>query len=120
MDIAALATDYDGTIAWHGAVEPSTCRALQRFKDAGGKSLLVTGRELSDLLKAFGEPNLFDRVIAENGALLYDPATRATRVLAPPPSERFVDALRQAGVHLCQSDILLSPLRKPMVALWLR
>jgi hydroxymethylpyrimidine pyrophosphatase-like HAD family hydrolase len=99
MNIRALATDYDGTIAWHGVVEPSTCRALQQFKDSGRKLLLVTGREIPDLLSVFSEPTLFDLIVAENGALLYHPDTRKTRVLASEPPAQFVDALREDGVH---------------------
>ena len=99
MNVRALATDYDGTIAWHGTVEPCTCRALQQFKDSGRKLLLVTGRELPDLFSVFTEPDLFDLIVAENGALLYDPATKETRILAPTPSTLFVEHLRQAGVH---------------------
>ena len=53
MNVRALATDYDGTIAWHGTVEPCTCRALQQFKDSGRELLLVTGRELPDLFSVF-------------------------------------------------------------------
>src|SRR5882724_9773491 len=99
MNMRALATDYDGTIAWHGTVEPSTCRALQRFKDSGRKLLLVTGREIPELLGIFTEPILFDVIVAENGALLYYPDTKQTRALAPLPSREFVDELRAAGVH---------------------
>ena len=99
MNIRALATDYDGTIAWHGAVEPSTCRAFQEFKDSGRKLLLVTGREMHDLLSVFGEPQLFDIIVAENGGVLYHPATKASRILAPRSSPQFVDQLRHAGVH---------------------
>jgi HAD superfamily hydrolase (TIGR01484 family) len=99
MNVRALATDYDGTIAWHGAVERSTSCALQQFKDSGRKVLLVTGREIPDLLSVFSEPGLFDLIVAENGALLYHPNTKETRALAPLPSEVFVDHLRQAGVH---------------------
>jgi hypothetical protein len=46
---------------------------------------MVTGRELDDLFATFAHVDLFDRVVAENGALLYDPATRASRLLSPPP-----------------------------------
>src|ERR1041385_308629 len=99
MNVRALATDYDGTLAWHGAVEPSTLRALEQFKESGRKLLLVTGREISDLFKVFAEPNLFDLIVAENGAVIYRPATKETKPLAPPPSRVFVDQLREAGVH---------------------
>ena len=34
---------------------------------------MVTGRELDELLDVCPEVELFDLVVAENGALLYDP-----------------------------------------------
>ena len=94
----ALATDYDGTIAHHGLVDTATCEALERFKRTGRRLILVTGRVLPDLKRVFPNTKLFDRVVAENGALLYDPATAAERVLAPAPSPLFVETLRQRHV----------------------
>jgi hydroxymethylpyrimidine pyrophosphatase-like HAD family hydrolase len=38
-------------------------------------------------------------VIAENGAVLYRPGTRDYRVLASPPSEKFIELLKRRGVH---------------------
>ncbi|EEF57130.1 HAD family hydrolase [Pedosphaera parvula] len=99
MRFLALATDFDGTIAWHGNVADPTIAALQRLKDSGRKIILVTGRELPDLLKVFPTLNIFDYVIAENGALLYHPARKQSRVLATPPPRQFVDLLRERGVH---------------------
>src|SRR5439155_10184033 len=37
---------------------------------------------------------LFDRIVAENGALLYPPETKDTKVLAEPPPEEFVRRMR--------------------------
>src|SRR5207248_1977094 len=39
--------------------------------------------------------DLFERVVAENGALLYDPATRTERILAPAACEQLYDALKR-------------------------
>jgi hydroxymethylpyrimidine pyrophosphatase-like HAD family hydrolase len=71
--LSALATDYDGTIAWNGAVSESTVLALERWKGAGRKLILVTGRELPELRRIFPELGLFDRIVAENGGLLACP-----------------------------------------------
>src|SRR5829696_7465795 len=49
MTIRTLATDYDGTIATHGTVDPDTLHALRRLRDGGGTLILVTGRELPQL-----------------------------------------------------------------------
>jgi hypothetical protein len=94
----ALATDYDGTMAQHGDVTETTHAALQRWKDAARKLILVTGRELPDLQKVFPFTKLFDCIVAENGALLYWPATARKQLLAEPPSAEFVHRLRAKGV----------------------
>ena len=98
MYFFALATDYDGTIAHHGVVDDATCEALQRFKKTGRKLILVTGRELPDLKKTFPQIGLCDLVVAENGALLYTPATDEERLIADPPPDAFVAALKARNV----------------------
>ena len=77
--IRALACDYDETLAFHGRVEASTVEALVRLRASGVKFILVTGRQLGDLLSVCMEIRLFDRVVAENGALIYRPSARETR-----------------------------------------
>jgi HAD superfamily hydrolase (TIGR01484 family) len=98
MRYFALATDYDGTLAWHGRVDAATLQGLERVRASGRRLILVTGRHLDDLLHVFPEAPLFDRVVAENGALLYDPATRAQTALAEPPPPEFVDELNRRAV----------------------
>ncbi|HEX8202253.1 MAG TPA: HAD hydrolase family protein, partial [Isosphaeraceae bacterium] len=46
----------------------------------------------------FPRIDLFDRVVAENGAVLYRPETREEKVLAEAPSPGFVAELRRRGV----------------------
>jgi hydroxymethylpyrimidine pyrophosphatase-like HAD family hydrolase len=98
MRFLALATDYDGTLATEGAVDDETVAALRRLSATGRKLLLVTGRQLNDLLRVFPDARIFDAVVAENGAVVYRPASKESRVLAPPPDSRFVEALRRRGV----------------------
>jgi hydroxymethylpyrimidine pyrophosphatase-like HAD family hydrolase len=85
MRYLALAVDYDGTIARQGKVAPATRDALRRAREAGRRLVLVTGRELDDLFSTFDGFAVFDRIVAENGALLFNPSTRTTETLAPPP-----------------------------------
>jgi hydroxymethylpyrimidine pyrophosphatase-like HAD family hydrolase len=99
MRYVALATDYDGTLAEDGRVSDATLQSLQRFRQSGRKLILITGRELNDLQSIFSNLNLFDRVVAENGALLYDPSTRETKLLAPPPKPALVEALTRRGIQ---------------------
>ncbi len=76
----------------------SSVEALMNFRESGRKLVLVTGRELPDLTRCFSRLDLFDRVVAENGALLYTPATRKEQTLAPGPPADFVESLRALGV----------------------
>ena len=98
MYVLALATDYDGTIAHHEVVDEATIDALRRFKATGRRLVLVTGRDLPDLRRVFPEIGLFDRVVAENGALLYDSKADAERVLASAPPQIFIERLKERGV----------------------
>lgn len=99
MRYLVLATDYDGTLATDGQVEPATIAALERLRASGRRLLLVTGRELEDLGRVFPRLDLFDRVVAENGAVLHDPHAGETRDLAEPADPRLVTALRERGVE---------------------
>jgi HAD superfamily hydrolase (TIGR01484 family) len=98
MRYLALATDYDGTLADGGKVAEPTWQAVQRLRDSGRKVVLVTGRELDDLLRICPPLDRFDRVVAENGGVLYRPQTRETVVLGPTPPKAFVARLRDRGI----------------------
>jgi HAD superfamily hydrolase (TIGR01484 family) len=95
MRFRVLAADYDGTLAHHGQTAPSTVTALRRLKDSGRKLVLVTGRQLDDLQGVFPELELFNRVVAENGAVLYHPSTQEVRTLAEAPPPAFAEELRR-------------------------
>jgi len=98
MRYFVLATDYDGTLAVDGRVNDETIAALERLRLSGRKLILVTGRELDDLQRVFPQIDLFDCVVAENGALLYSPATRQEKPLGSQPPEQFIQALRDRHV----------------------
>ena len=98
MHYVALATDYDGTVAHDGVVDEPTLVALERLRAANRRLILVTGRELPDLQRVMPRLDLFDLVVAENGALLCRPETREERPLAEPPPPRFIERLRELGV----------------------
>lgn len=98
MRYLALCCDYDGTIAHHGRVDELTLAALERLRESGRKLVLVTGRELDDLQTVFPRLDLFARIVAENGALLYRPETREEQPLDEAPPQSFVDMLIERGV----------------------
>jgi hydroxymethylpyrimidine pyrophosphatase-like HAD family hydrolase len=99
MQYRALATDYDGTLALKGHVDEPTVAALRNFISTGRKLVLVTGRVLPELFSIFPQVGLFERIVAENGAVLYHPATREERPLAAPLPEAFIRRLTDAGVR---------------------
>ncbi|UZD92887.1 HAD-IIB family hydrolase [Pseudomonas corrugata] len=98
MHFLALAVDYDGTIAESGNVPEQVCTALATLRDSGRKLLLITGRELQALKHHFDRLDLFDLVVAENGALLYDPRTDTEELIADSASTELVQRLREKGV----------------------
>ena len=98
MRYLLLATDYDGTLASQGQVDDQTLAALQRVLASGRKLVLVTGRHLPDLKQVFPHLDLFHRVIAENGALLYRPDSRQEKLLAEPPPENFLARLQELKI----------------------
>lgn len=97
MPYRLLACDYDGTLAHQGRVDSPTLAALERLRASGRSLALVTGRQLEDLQWVFPHLDLFDRVVAENGALLYRP-DRTERILGEPPPPRLIEELGRRGV----------------------
>lgn len=108
MRYLALATDYDGTLAAGGRVSGATIAALERLKDSGRRLILVTGRQLDELLEVFPEVGLFDWVVAENGALLYEPGSKEEKSLGDPPPEEFLDALAERGVPTSSGRVIVA------------
>jgi HAD superfamily hydrolase (TIGR01484 family) len=93
-----LASDYDGTLAKDGVVDAATLAALERLRRSGRRAVLVTGREMEDLRRVFDRFDLFDCVVAENGALLLWPEDGREEMLAPAPPSRFVARLQERKV----------------------
>ncbi|HTU27189.1 MAG TPA: HAD family hydrolase [Pirellulales bacterium] len=99
MAYRCLATDYDGTLAESGRVSPATSTAIERLARGGFKTVMVTGRLLSDIHRVFPEVARFDRIVAENGAVVADPRSGQSRVISPPRPPELVGLLRERGIH---------------------
>jgi phosphoglycolate phosphatase (TIGR01487 family) len=119
MRFRAIASDYDGTLACDGRVDPQTIAGLQRLRESGRKLILVTGRELPSLRLVFSSLHLFDWVVAENGALIYDPVTLEERLLCPAASCELVAHLRQQGVPISVGKCIVATVRPHDVAVLL-
>jgi hydroxymethylpyrimidine pyrophosphatase-like HAD family hydrolase len=108
MRYEVLATDYDGTIARDGKVDDTTIAALRRAKAHGLRLVMVTGRELTDLFNTFDHPEIFERIVAENGAVLYDPATHSIKPISEPAPPALVEALERRSVPLSVGHSIVS------------
>ncbi len=98
MRYQVAAFDYDGTIAHHEKVSEAVVEALQQLKASRRKIILVTGREFDDLKRVFPQYNVFDRIVAENGALIYNPSTLEEKTLGEAPPQAFVNYLKEHDV----------------------
>jgi hypothetical protein len=104
-----LAVDYDGTLATDGRVDEATIAALQRLRESGRKLILVTGRIVDQLLEVFPQLGLCHLVVADNGALLYDPETdERVRLHEPPPKEFIVELARRGVPELEIGDVIVA------------
>ena len=94
----ALACDSNGTLASEDRLGPDALATLAKAREAGLRLILVTGRTFFELTRVCECLDLFDGVVAENGGVLYVPATAMIRALAPPPPPRFLAELDRRGV----------------------
>ena len=103
-----IACDYDGTLATDGRIAPETLAALGRVRHAGRRVVLITGRRFDDLLVVCPELDFFDWVVAENGAVLYEPRAKRVDDLAAPPPTAFLAALERAGVPFSAGRVIVA------------
>jgi HAD superfamily hydrolase (TIGR01484 family) len=98
MRYLALAVDYDGTAATENSLSSATAAAIERLHVSGRRVVLVTGRRVADLLGVCPRIALFNLVVAENGAVIYDPQRREEIPVATPLPAQFAERLRARGV----------------------
>src|SRR4051812_23521989 len=77
-------------------------RALERFRGAGGRLFLVTGETIEDLA-AFPRIDLFDHIVAENGAVLFNHKLGEQRILIDASPKPVVEALREISASEVKS-----------------
>jgi hydroxymethylpyrimidine pyrophosphatase-like HAD family hydrolase len=73
MHLTILASDLDGTLAEDGHVSPATWEALRAAKAAHLTLVLVTGRIQASFTPDGPFAELFDDIVAEDGAVVYFP-----------------------------------------------
>jgi hydroxymethylpyrimidine pyrophosphatase-like HAD family hydrolase len=93
-----FATDYDGTLAENGKVDGKVVEKLKELKSSGRLLVLDTGREMRFLIEDFPDYKVFDHVVAENGAVLFETGTGKEKLLGEVPDEQLIRALKARGV----------------------
>ena len=99
MRYLALAADYDGVVASEGIASKDALAALARLRSSGRRMILITGRRLAHLQESCLDLSVFDYVVAENGAVVYEPRNREETPLAQALPTEFVERLREAGAE---------------------
>lgn len=107
MRFSVLALDYDGTIAEDGKLNEQVRAAIEEVRARGIVVMLVTGRILSDLQRVLGDLRLFDAVVAENGAVLAQPASGRSVVLGQPASPDFLSELARRGIGAISGECVI-------------
>src|SRR5947209_7262769 len=98
MRYRILASDYDGTLATHGVVDAKTIAALHDVAASGRKLILITGRLLHEIRRICAGVDVFDVIVAEDGAVIWYRDEDKVEILAPPVSLDLVAALRRRHV----------------------
>ena len=80
MHISVIASDFDGTVSRGDQLDPEAGRALRRWREAGRIAVLVSGRSFEFLRDLQEREQAFDLIVAENGAVLYNPHTDEMRL----------------------------------------
>jgi hydroxymethylpyrimidine pyrophosphatase-like HAD family hydrolase len=75
---------------------------------SGRRMILVTGRRLDDLLGVCHRVDLFDYIVAKNGALVYAPRTREETLIGKPVPVEFTRRLAQKGIAHHRGRVIVS------------
>lgn len=69
-----LASDLDGTLIHDNKISQKDIDAINKFREAGNKFIVATGRGLHGIKKAFEEHSdiTYDYLVACNGSIIYD------------------------------------------------
>ena len=75
-----LATDLDGTLMHNGVIQARTWSVLRQLKLGGLTLILATGRPLEFFIDQGPFNELFEAIVAEDGAVVYFPRRDAVRL----------------------------------------
>lgn len=92
MKYKVLALDFDGTLLRSdGTVSVRTLNAIKKFRDAGGKAFLCTGRMFAAIRPEAEKVGLTGDVYCYQGAALYDVTSGVRKAHVPVPNKYVND-----------------------------
>ena len=100
MHISVIATDFDGTISQGDRMAPEVMRVLHRWRERGQFTVLVSGRPFEFLHTLQKSEPVFDLIVAENGAVLYNPRNDEMSLPFGEVPGDLIDMLAGLGVLL--------------------
>jgi hydroxymethylpyrimidine pyrophosphatase-like HAD family hydrolase len=109
--IKALACDFDGTLAAEDRIGPAVRDALERARKADLRLILVTGRTFFELTRVCDCLELFDAVVAENGAVVYYPGSAMIRDQGPAVPPRLLAELDRRGIYYQVGRVIVGTAR---------
>src|SRR4030095_5644049 len=116
MLFKALACDFDGTLASEDRIGEEGRTALGQARAAGLRLVLVTGRTFFELTRVCDCLDLFEAVVAENGAVLYYPAESMIREQGPPPPRRLLAELDRRSIYYQAGRVIVGTARSDEAA----
>jgi len=116
MLIKALACDLGGTLAVGDRISSKVRETLQRVRQAGVRLILVTGRTFFEVTRVCDCLELFDAVVAENGAVVYYPASAMIRDHELAVPARLSAELDQRGIQYQTGRVIIGAARGDEVA----
>lgn len=111
MVIKALACDFDGTLASSERIGSYVRQTLERARAADLRLILVTGCTFFELTRAWDFLELFDGVVAENGAVVYYPRLAMIRDQGPPAPGRLLAELDERGIGYRAGRVIVGAAR---------
>ena len=97
MRLRGIATDYDGTIATDGLIDPAVRQAISTARKRGVLVVIVTGGILSELRYVAGCLDFVDGIVAENGAVIAL-SNGHVSLLGNAPSLSLISRLTEPGI----------------------
>ncbi len=106
-DYRVFALDFDGTLTEGSRPDQHVLEAIAQVRDKGATVILVTGRILGELLRAFPDAEAsFDAIVSENGAVVT--VGERSRRLVPPVPPILEDALIRRGFPVRGGQVILA------------